>query len=155
MPAQNIDDIDYSDIEAKYQVHFDDSLDNTVVVDGLPVIDPSKQTKLLSKVVKEFSKRGVAVKADDIFLPWDQASGKSKGYAFIEFRNIDDANHAIAVLDRHPFDANHTFRVNKFTDIETLANFDERYEEPEDEEYAPREHLRSWLADPQGRDQYM
>ncbi|KAH6917282.1 eukaryotic translation initiation factor eIF2A-domain-containing protein [Coprinopsis sp. MPI-PUGE-AT-0042] len=153
--AQNVDDIDFSDLEAKYQVHFDESLDNTIVVDGLPIIDRSKQEKLLVKFAKEFSRKGIAIKTDDIFLPWDDKAGKSKGFAFVEFRNADDAALAIGAMDHHPFDSKHTFRVNKFTDVETLVNMDETFEEPEEEEYVAREHLRAWLADPLGRDQYV
>lgn len=63
----------------RYEVHFDDSLDNTVVVDGIPVIDKSKLEKLLSKIAKEFNKKGTSIKVDDIFVPWDDAKGKSKG----------------------------------------------------------------------------
>lgn len=92
------DEIDYSDIEAKcavsppklhcstcffsrYRVEYDDGLDNTLVVDGIPVIDKSKLEKLLAKVAKEFSKKGCPIKPDDIFVPWDDSTGKSKGCA--------------------------------------------------------------------------
>ncbi|KAF8640680.1 hypothetical protein AX17_000336 [Amanita inopinata Kibby_2008] len=149
------DDIDYSDIEAKYQVHYDEGFDKTIIVDGVPVIDKSKEEKLLSKIAKEFTRKGVPVKADDIFLPWDDKTGKSKGVIFVDFRSPDDANLALSALHNYPFDAKHTFKLNKFTDIETYENMDETYVEPESEEYAPREHLRAWLADPQGRDQYV
>lgn len=66
---------------SRYRVEYDDGLDNTLVVDGLPVIDKSKLEKLLAKVAKEFSKKGCPIKADDIFVPWDESSGKSKGCA--------------------------------------------------------------------------
>lgn len=77
-------------------------------------------------------------------------------------------------MHNHPFDAKHQFKVNKFTDIERYEKMDETYVEPEAEEYTPRvirssplqypivnlarfsqEHLRAWLADAQGRDQYV
>ncbi|TFK76998.1 translation initiation factor eIF-3b [Pluteus cervinus] len=151
----NADDIDYSDIEAKYQVEYDDSLDNTIVVDGVPVIDKGKLEKLLTKLSKEFGKKGVLVKPDEIHMPWDESSGKSKGYAFIDLRSVEDANLALATMNDHPFDARHRFKVNRFTDIENFATLDETYVEPPDEEYVPREHLRAWLTDPQGRDQYV
>jgi translation initiation factor 3 subunit B len=149
------DTIDYSDIEAKYQVQYDDSFDKTLVVDGVPIIDNSKLDRLLTKVTKEFSRKGVSIKPDDIFMPWDNALGKSKGFMFVDFKNIDDANLALATIHGHPFDAKHTFKVNRFTDVEKYAELDETYVEPELEEYTPREHLRAWLADPQGRDQYV
>ncbi|KAJ7293685.1 eukaryotic translation initiation factor eIF2A-domain-containing protein [Mycena rebaudengoi] len=149
------DDIDYSDIEAKYQVQYDDGFDNMLVVDGVPVIDKSKLDKLVAKICKEFSRKGVSIKPDDIFMPWNETSGKSQGFIFVEFRNIDDANLALSALHNHPFDARHQFKVNRFTDIERYEKMDETYVEPETEEYSPREHLRAWLADPQGRDQYV
>lgn len=157
------------------------------MVDGIPVIDKSKLEKLLAKVAKEFTKKGCPIKSDDIFVPWDESIGKSKGcaaialcwkaaqifsrFAFIDFRSADDANLALVTMHNHPFDAKHSFKVNKFADIERYANLEETYVPPETEEYAPRvcrctqslvysltvtqEHLRAWLADPQGRDQYV
>ncbi|KAF7967182.1 hypothetical protein HWV62_35608 [Athelia sp. TMB] len=148
------DEIDYSDIEAKYQVHLDEDFDNTLVVDGVPVIDKSKLERLLAKITKEFARKGAPIKQEDIFVPWDDAKDKSKGYIFIEFRGVDEASFALAALDGHPFDARHTFKINRFSDIEKYTNMDETYVEPKAEEYKPREHLRAWLADPQGRDQY-
>ncbi|RXW24785.1 hypothetical protein EST38_g1094 [Candolleomyces aberdarensis] len=153
--TQNADDIDFSDIEAKYNVQFDDGLDNIIVVDGVPRIDESRREKLLTKIAREFSRRGISVKPDTMFMPWDTTEGKSKGFLFVEFRNVEDANLAISAMHDHQFDSKHTFKVNRFTDIEKYPDFDETYIEPETEEYTPKEHLRAWLADPQGRDQYV
>lgn len=60
---------------------FDDGFDSIIVVDGVPVIDRSKLDKLLAKISKEFSRKGAVIKQDDIFVPWDDNAGKSKGYA--------------------------------------------------------------------------
>jgi len=65
----------------RYRVEFDDGFDNVIVVDGVPIIDKSKLDKLLAKISKEFSRRGAVIKPDDIFVPWDDHSGKTKGYA--------------------------------------------------------------------------
>ena len=67
----------------RYQVQYDDSFDKTLVVDGVPIIDNSKLDRLLTKVAKEFSRKGVSIKPDDIFMPWDNALGKSKGCILI------------------------------------------------------------------------
>lgn len=64
-------------------MEYDDSFDNTLVVDGIPVIDKSKLDKLLTKISKEFSRKGVSIKADDIFMPWDDSTGKSKGCVYL------------------------------------------------------------------------
>jgi translation initiation factor 3 subunit B len=72
---------------------------------------------------------------------------------FIELDSADDAALAIKTMDGYPFDKKHRFAVNRFSDIESLANLSEEYVEPAEEEYVDKEHLRSWLLDPQGRDQ--
>ncbi|KAH9003280.1 translation initiation factor eIF-3b [Lactarius hatsudake] len=142
-------DIDFSDIEEKR------GLPHILIVDGVPVIDKSKLDRLLAKIAKEFTRKGAVTKPDDITVPWNEKTGKSNGYAFIEFRNADTATHALNELNGHPFNAKHTFLANRFADIEKFANLDETYVESQREEYLPKEHLRAWLADPQGRDQYV
>ncbi|KAG6895997.1 hypothetical protein C0992_010972 [Termitomyces sp. T32_za158] len=155
MPAPVVDDIDYTDIEEKYKVQYDDGLDTTLVVDGVPVIDESKRERLLNKFCKEFGRKGVTIKPEDVYMPWNDATGKSKGYAFVDFRTVDDANLALSVVNNHPFDSKHTFKLNRFTDIAGYASMDESYVDPKYEEFKPKEHLRAWLGDPQGRDQYV
>jgi len=59
-------------------------------------------------------------------------------FLFMEFRNIDETNLALAALHNHPFDAKHTFKLNRFSDIEKYANLDEAYVEPEVEEFVPK-----------------
>ena len=56
---------------------------------------------------------------------------------------MDDANLALSTMHNHPFDAKHTFKLNRFTDIERFADMDETYVEPETEEYTPRVRLSS------------
>jgi translation initiation factor 3 subunit B len=57
----------------------EEGLDTTIVVDCVPIIDKSKLEKLLAKVAKEFTRKGAPVKPDDIFVPWEASTGKSKG----------------------------------------------------------------------------
>lgn len=56
----------------------------------------------------------------------------------MEFKNADDAMYALNVMNGHPFDAKHTFLINRFTDIERYAEMDETFIEPEPERYQPR-----------------
>ncbi len=72
---------------------------------------------------------------------------------FIEMRSAQDATTAIKLMDQFAFDKRHRFFVNRFTDIEKLAALDEAYTAPAIEGYKDKDHLRSWLADAQGRDQ--
>ncbi|KAJ7682801.1 eukaryotic translation initiation factor eIF2A-domain-containing protein [Mycena polygramma] len=149
------EDLDYSDIVARYDVEIDFSTANVVVVDGLPIIDKSKEDKLVARMAKEFMRRGVKTLGQDISVIWDESTGKSKGFAFIEFPDSEIAASAVATMHGFPFDAKHQLKVNYFDDIEKYAGMDTAYLEPELEEFKPKEHLRAWLADPQGRDQYV
>jgi hypothetical protein len=56
------------------------------------------------------------------------------------------ATHALNEMNGHPFDATHTFLVNRFTDIEKFADIDETYVEPQHEEYAAKARLSSRLV---------
>ena len=71
------------DVLFRYKVELEEGFDNILVVDGIPVIDNSKLEKLLAKISKEFGKKGSKISPDDIFVPFDEKSGKSKGYAWM------------------------------------------------------------------------
>jgi len=57
---------------------------------------------------------------------------------FVEFKNVDDANLALATIHNHPFDAKHTFKANRFTDVERYTEMDETYVEPKLENFEAR-----------------
>jgi hypothetical protein len=63
----------------RYQVRLEDGFDHILVVDGVPVIDRSRLDRLLTKIAKEFTKKGAAIKPDDISVPWNDNTGKSNG----------------------------------------------------------------------------
>jgi translation initiation factor 3 subunit B len=49
-------------------------------------------------------------------------------------------------MNGHPFDAKHTFLVNRFTDIEKFAELDETYVEPQKEEYHAKVRIHFCLV---------
>jgi translation initiation factor 3 subunit B len=57
----------------------DESFDNVIVVDGIPIIDKSKLEKLLAKIGKKFSRKEAPISVDDIFVPWNDQTKKSQG----------------------------------------------------------------------------
>lgn len=81
--------------------------------------------------------------------------GTSKGFAFIEFKTAEMANTAIDSANGYKLTKTNTLSVSKFDDIPVFANLDETYVDPEIEPFEEREHLRSWLADPLARDQWV
>ncbi|KAJ3270097.1 Translation initiation factor 3 subunit b [Terramyces sp. JEL0728] len=143
-------ELDFSDIEAKYAVDVPTTFDNIVVVDNVPVVDETKEEKLLKVIKKIFSSAG-AIK--DITMP-KNPNGKSKGFLFMEFENGAEAAKAIATLDGYKMDKTHILAVSKFDEIETYALLNDEFEEAQIEPYAEKEHLKSWLSDPKARDQF-
>jgi translation initiation factor 3 subunit B len=65
--------------------------DNTIVIDGVPIIDNSKLDKLLAKISKEFGKRGAPFKVDKAHVPWDEATGKCAGCVVTTTQSYVDA----------------------------------------------------------------
>lgn len=66
--------------------------------------------------------------------------------------------HAIKLLHGTPLDRRHTIAVNKITDIERYGRegrVDEEYHPPEIEPFVEKEHLRWYVGEPSGRDQFV
>lgn len=76
-------------------------------------------------------------------------------YLFIDFETPEAAHAAVKNLDGHKMSKSHQLSVNKFTDVEKYTSMSDEYVEPEVAEYKPKEHLKSWLMDPQARDQFV
>ncbi|KAI7859386.1 eukaryotic translation initiation factor eIF2A-domain-containing protein [Circinella umbellata] len=152
------EDIDFSDIYEQHEVQVDDDLDTIVVVDGAPVVDEAKEEKLVSVLKKLFTKNAGEVKEGGIWMPMapnDKGKKESKGYLFIDFESPESAHAAVKNLDGHKMSKSHQLSVNKFTDVEKYSKLGDEYAEPEIEDFAPKEHLKSWLMDPQARDQFV
>ncbi|GAO47093.1 hypothetical protein G7K_1305-t1 [Saitoella complicata NRRL Y-17804] len=151
------EEIDFSDLEEKFQVPFEEGFDTLVLVDGAPVVPDEKREVLLKVMKKLFSSAG-KVKDDGIFMPMEENSkGKlmSKGFMFVEYETPEQADAAVKALNGRRMDKQHTLSANRFTDVEKYANVSEEYVEPEEEPFVEQEHLRSWLADAQARDQWV
>lgn len=149
------ENIDFSDLEAKYRIEPDDGLETFVVVDGCPVIPESKVPALTKVLMKLFSSVGT-IKKDGFFMPVE--GGKTKGFAFVEYEDPAKAAEAVRTYNRKKLDQKHTLLVNKLGDIERFGyegNVVSEYHEPEIEPFQPKDHLRSWLTDSQVRDQFV
>lgn len=151
----SLDDIDFSDLEAKYAVNADLGLETYVVVDGAPKA-PLSKAPLLEKVLRKFlSKAGELVEGEaGVFLPVED--NMTKGYLFAQYKTPEMAAAAVQQLNGKPLDAKHRLSVNKFSDIEKYCaegSVPETFVEPE---IAPPQsfgYLKSWLQDESGRDQ--
>ena len=68
--------IDFSDIEARFAPEPPKGFDSVIVVDKAPIVDGSKEKKLIDVVKKVFKNIGPI---KDVVMPMDTATGKSKG----------------------------------------------------------------------------
>lgn len=78
-------------------------------------------------------------------------------FAFVEYASPEQAVAATKQLHGHQLDKKHQLSVNKLTDIDRFGRegrVDDEYSPPYIEPFTDKEHLRSWLGDPNARDQF-
>jgi translation initiation factor 3 subunit B len=150
-------DIDFSDLEKEYAVpdiefHFD----SIVVVNNVPIVDESREKRLLSVIQKIFKGCG-QIRENGIHMPMEEKDGKrvSKGFMFIEFETAEMANLAVRQINNYRMDKQHTLTVHHFDDVDKAAKVSDEFIEPEEETFKEREYLRDWLMDPRARDQFV
>jgi translation initiation factor 3 subunit B len=90
MPAATFDpknfpeteeDIDFTDIEQAYPLPANEGFESLVVVDNVPIVDQSKEDKLLTVLKKLITKAAGPIKENGMFMPVENKDGKrvSKG----------------------------------------------------------------------------
>jgi translation initiation factor 3 subunit B len=72
------DEVDISDLKAKYEVQLESGLDTFVVVDGLPTVDEAQKPKLVKFLLKKMNSVG-KTREDQIYMPMGE-DGKSLKY---------------------------------------------------------------------------
>ncbi|KAJ2036734.1 Translation initiation factor 3 subunit b [Coemansia sp. RSA 922] len=155
LPASE-EELDFSDLERRFAIpEQEETLENVIFVDNLPVVEEEKEAKLIAYITKTLVKFG-KVKKDGVHMPKDDSTGKvmTKGYMFVEYTTAEQAQAAIRGLNGFKFDKSHILLANRFMDVEKYSEVDDVYRAPPVEAYVEREHLRSWLADDSGRDQF-
>lgn len=116
------------------------------MLDGAPVVGQDKADRLLKAITKTASKEaGIAIQTHQIEMPVDE-QGQSKGFMFVSLHNPTEAQVFQRALDGYAFDKRHTLSVVPFTEVESYANLDDTYVEPEQEEWAPRVSPRAKQA---------
>ncbi|EFN50617.1 hypothetical protein CHLNCDRAFT_59481 [Chlorella variabilis] len=123
------------------------------VVDNLPAVPAEKYDKLTAILTKIFGGSG-RIREGGLFHPQDEATKRSKGYAFVEYENAEQARAAQAALNGYQLDKAHKFAATLFDEADRLAKVPDEYGGPEERTYAPAENLLEWLSDKRGRDQF-
>ncbi|ORY26896.1 eukaryotic translation initiation factor eIF2A-domain-containing protein [Naematelia encephala] len=149
----------YAEIEQKYAVDTQRGFENVLVVDNIPIVDESKKQRLVDRLRAAFEKNGAGIDEDRTNMPWDEKAGTNKGFIFLTYPDAAQAENALRSLDGLAFSKAYTLYVNRFGDIERYANMPVGEGELptgwKEKPYVEKDHLRSWLADPHGRDQYL
>lgn len=135
----------------------EEGLDAFVVLDGLPKVPAESAGKLTNFVLKRLNTAG-KTSSERFFMPIDEATNMTGGYAFVEYETPAQAIAAVKSLNGTALDKKHVMAVNKLTDIERYGRegrIDEEYKAPEIEPFVEKDHLRWWLGDHEGRDQFV
>jgi len=150
------EEIDFSDLREAHEIQLEEGLDTFVVVDGLPKVPEASKDKLIKFLLRSLTKCGTTSQ-DNVFMPVDE-SGSTEGFAFVEYATPAQAAAAVKTLHATPLDKKHTIAVNKLTDIERFGRegrINEEYVAPEIAPFEEKEHLRWWVGDAEGRDQFV
>lgn len=127
-----------------------DGVENVVVVDNIPKVGEKKQPKLKNIIESLFVSYGNIIST---FYPLDD-EGNTKGYAFLEYANSDNAEAAVQAMDSYKLDKTYVFRVNLFTDFQKYENIPEKWEPPNPQPYQVQKELYNFLMEPDAYDQY-
>lgn len=127
-----------------------DGMENVIVVDEIPKVEPARQEKLENVIKKLFSTCGEIV---NVYYPKDD-NGYTKGYCFIEYKLAAQAEEAVKVYSNYRLDKTHTLLVNIFTDFQKYENIPVEWTPPTPQPYKPTVDLYSFLTEPDAYDQY-
>ena len=126
---------------------------SVIVVDNLPKVPQAKVGKLTTVLRKIFGQIGV-VREDGLVMPTDAQTGDTKGFAFVEFGNANEAAAAREQTDGYKLDKAHVFKVSKFDDFAKYAQVPDAYEKPKPKPYVAKPNAQSYMLDERGRDQF-
>lgn len=90
--------------------------------------------------------------------PYRTPCSEPPRYAFVEYETPEQAIAACKQLNGLALDRRHTIAINKLTDIEHFGRegrIKEEYVAPIIEPFVEQEHFRSWLSEPNARDQFV
>ncbi|KAF2861075.1 translation initiation factor eIF-3b [Piedraia hortae CBS 480.64] len=151
------EEINFDDLKEQAQVRKEEGLDTFIVIDGLPKVPPASKEKLIKFVLRKLTTAG-RTSEENVFMPMNEAGDMSQGFAFVEYSTPAQAAAAVKTLHGTPLDKKHTMLVNKFTDIERYGRegrINDTYQPPEIAPFEERPHMRWWLGDKEGRDQFV
>mmetsp|Transcript_32658 Transcript_32658/g.59213 ORF Transcript_32658/g.59213 Transcript_32658/m.59213 type:complete len:718 (-) Transcript_32658:176-2329(-) len=141
------------DDEAADNIPFESGFESVLVIVNIPKISAEKFDKLKGVLTKVFNNAG-PVREGGIYIPQDEAN-VTKGFCFVEYDSAKDANTAMEALKDFKLDKNHSFRVNKFDDLERYNRVPKEYQPKSRPDYKAPDMLASYMIDRLCRDQFV
>lgn len=141
---------------------YHEEVDNLIVIDNVPKVEPAKTTKLLAMLQKKIKDK-VKAEPRSIELVRDD-TGISVGFCFVEFSTPEEAKTAVATLNKYQLDKSHVFLCNNFSEWEKLGSVPDEYTEPRIQDHTrnisenPHEYLcdKATESEPSlAREQYL
>lgn len=131
---------------------FDESFEDTIIIQGLPSVDTAKASKLISFVEKKFAE--FQPLSTDMPMGED---GNNLKVMFMRFATSEQAKAAVAGLNGKPLDKVHTFSVDLFSTPDLYTKYPDEYV-PLNIDTISRKctpYLNDHLLDPQFREQLL
>ena len=123
-----------------------------IFVDNLPVIDKTKEAKLMGMINKIYGQVG-NFSAEPV-MPFG-ADGKTRGFALIDFETKEQAAKAVAQTNGWRLDAKHIFAVRPYAEVARLLDLQKEYVPLPEKKHVTRPDPNHWLLDPSSRDQFV
>lgn len=135
---------------------FQPDFSNAILVDNVPKVGPEKIAKLLSVILKLYAQVSPSspVTADEVYMPFDEATNATYGFCFIKFNSAEDAENAIKLTQGFALDKNHSFKVSAYADLDKFAKISESDAPPSLADFHAKPEVASWLTDEKGRDAF-
>lgn len=151
------DEPDPHDILGEPEVRLETTFENVVVVDHIPVTSEDRFQKLSSVLKNVFGQMGT-IAEDGLYIPVDEETKSTKGFAFVEYTTKEAAEQAVKQLHGFRLDKSHVFNVVRFDDFKKVENVPDEYVEVPLPKIEPKDNLQSWLLDDRtvkGTDQFV
>ena len=134
---------------------FQTDLSSIIVVDNIPKVGPEKMAKLRDVILKIYVRIREKLSANDLDMPFDEATQMTLGFCFIKFGNRSEAEKAMEVTQGFSMDKKHSFLVSMYTDLDKYGRLSDDCVEHEPAPFKPRPDPTMWLSDPACRDQFV
>lgn len=153
----------YSDASLNIEPNYPpliDSFETVVIVTNIPKVPQAKIERLTKVLAKIMLRIGTLATSEEtgyngLYMPYNEESGSTMGFAFAEFVTKEEAVKAVEVLADYKFDKNHVLHVTPYERAMALQDVAPEFTEPEPSPFVEKPNTSTWLEDANQRDQFV